>query len=79
LAGRRERPACQRSEWGFVPALHCGPVLGARTPVFVDLIPREDQRRLASILSQIIAAISAPPNFLIARMPVGEVTLISVR
>ncbi len=34
--------------------------------------------RLASIRSQIIAATSGPPRFLIARMPVGEVTLISV-
>ena len=32
-----------------------------------------------SILSQISAAISAPPKFFTARMPVGEVTLISVR
>ena len=32
-----------------------------------------------SILSQISAAMSGPPKFLIARMPVGEVTLISVR
>ena len=37
------------------------------------------ERRFASITSQIIAATSGPPRFLIARMPVGEVTLISVR
>ena len=37
------------------------------------------QERFASILSQIMAAISAPPSLAIARMPVGEVTLISVR
>src|SRR5262249_55490491 len=36
-------------------------------------------RRRASILSQIIAATSGPPRFFTARMPVGEVTLISVR
>jgi len=34
---------------------------------------------LASIASQIVTARSGPPTFLIARMPVGEVTLISVR
>ncbi len=32
-----------------------------------------------SILSQISAAMSGPPKFFTARMPVGEVTLISVR
>ena len=37
------------------------------------------QRRLLSIWSQTIAATSGPPRFLIARIPVGEVTLISVR
>ena len=37
------------------------------------------QRRLASIRSQIIAATSGPPSDFTARMPVGEVTLISVR
>ena len=37
------------------------------------------ERRLASMRSQIMAAISGPPTFLTARMPVGEVTLISVR
>src|SRR5689334_11758897 len=36
-------------------------------------------RRFASILSQISAATSGPPRVLIARIPVGEVTLISVR
>src|SRR5208282_4510171 len=46
--------------------------------------PFADSRSLfyllfASILSQISAAMSGPPRFLIARMPVGEVTLISVR
>src|SRR6185437_12418257 len=35
--------------------------------------------RFASILSQISAAPSGPPRFLIERKPVGEVTLISVR
>ena len=35
--------------------------------------------RLASILSQISAAMSGPPRFFTERMPVGEVTLISVR
>jgi hypothetical protein len=40
---------------------------------------RAQVRRLASILSQIIAATSGPPRFFTARMPVGEVTLISVR
>src|SRR6201992_643443 len=35
--------------------------------------------RLASIVSQIFAATSGPPNRAMARMPVGEVTLISVR
>jgi magnesium chelatase family protein len=35
--------------------------------------------RCASILSHIRAAISAPPKFFTARMPVGDVTLISVR
>ena len=35
--------------------------------------------RLASIASQIATARSGPPRRLIARMPVGEVTLISVR
>src|SRR5262249_61623105 len=34
--------------------------------------------RIASILSQIIAAMSGPPSRWIARMPVGDVTLISV-
>src|SRR6185437_12822604 len=34
--------------------------------------------RFLSILSQISFAISGPPRFLIARMPVGDVTLISV-
>jgi hypothetical protein len=29
-------------------------------------------------LSQISAAMSGPPKFFIARMPIGEVTLISV-
>jgi hypothetical protein len=37
------------------------------------------QRRLASTLSQIIAATSGPPSAFTARMPVGDVTLISVR
>ena len=36
-------------------------------------------RRFVSIRSQIMAATSGPPKFLTARMPVGEVTLISVR
>src|SRR5262245_12588149 len=36
-------------------------------------------RRLASILSQISAAASGPPRSLTARIPVGEVTLISVK
>ena len=40
---------------------------------------RRIQRRLASILSQIIAATSGPPSAFTARMPVGDVTLISVR
>jgi predicted RNase H-like HicB family nuclease len=35
--------------------------------------------RFASILSQISAAMSAPPKFFTERIPVGEVTLISVR
>jgi hypothetical protein len=35
-------------------------------------------RRFASILSQISAATSGPPRSFTARMPVGEVTLISV-
>ena len=35
--------------------------------------------RFSSILSQISAAMSAPPRFLTERMPVGEVTLISVK
>jgi len=35
--------------------------------------------RLASIVSQIFAATSGPPSRAMARMPVGEVTLISVR
>ena len=33
----------------------------------------------ASITSQIMAAMSEPPNWATWRMPVGEVTLISVR
>jgi len=33
----------------------------------------------ASMRSQIMAAMSGPPKCLMARMPVGEVTLISVR
>ena len=33
----------------------------------------------ASITSQIMAAMSGPPNCATCRMPVGEVTLISVR
>src|SRR6476660_3645930 len=37
-----------------------------------------DHARLASILSRIIAAMSGPPTLRTARMPVGEVTLISV-
>src|SRR4029078_10114916 len=36
-------------------------------------------RRFTSILSQISAATSGPPRFFMARIPVGEVTLISVR
>lgn len=35
--------------------------------------------RLLSMQSQIVAAISGPPRLLIARKPVGDVTLISVR
>ena len=35
--------------------------------------------RFVSITSQILAAISGPPRPAIARIPVGEVTLISVR
>ena len=35
--------------------------------------------RLFSITSQISAAMSGPPKRLTSRMPVGEVTLISVR
>ncbi len=35
--------------------------------------------RLASMQSQITAAMSGPPNRLMMRMPVGDVTLISVR
>ena len=42
-------------------------------------IEKLDYFRFASILSQISAATSGPPRFLMARMPVGEVTLISVR
>ena len=38
-----------------------------------------NQRRFSAILSQISAAMSGPPRFFTARMPVGEVTLISVR
>ena len=38
----------------------------------------KDYRR-ASIASQISAAMSAPPKRFTSRMPVGEVTLISVR
>jgi hypothetical protein len=34
---------------------------------------------LASMQSQITAAMSGPPNRLMMRMPVGDVTLISVR
>ena len=41
--------------------------------------PFPQRRRLASILSQIIAATSGPPSAFTARMPVGDVTLISVR
>jgi hypothetical protein len=37
------------------------------------------RRSLASMRSQIMAATSGPPKFFTARMPVGEVTLISVR
>lgn len=37
------------------------------------------QARRFSMASQIITAISGPPKRLISRMPVGEVTLISVR
>ena len=35
--------------------------------------------RFASMVSQILAATSGPPSRAMARMPVGEVTLISVR
>ena len=42
-------------------------------------LQRFPQRRLDSIRSQIIAATSGPPSAFTARMPVGEVTLISVR
>jgi hypothetical protein len=35
--------------------------------------------RFASMASQIFAAISGPPSRAMARMPVGDVTLISVR
>ena len=44
-----------------------------------DGAPSSVAARRASIRSQIIAAISGPPSRLTARMPVGEVTLISVR
>lgn len=37
------------------------------------------QPRLAAITSQIFAATSGPPSRAMARMPVGDVTLISVR
>ena len=43
------------------------------------MLKLKDQRRFSAILSQISAAMSAPPKFFTARMPVGEVTLISVR
>src|SRR5262249_41439538 len=41
-------------------------------------LPRRHQRR-ASIASQTRAAMSTPPKRFTSRMPVGEVTLISVR
>jgi hypothetical protein len=40
---------------------------------------RPYRTRFASMQSQIIAAMSGPPSRLMARMPVGDVTLISVR
>jgi len=58
-----------------------------RTPSERPTAQRSEQHREAfnpyptfrSIASQISAAMSAPPNALTWRMPVGEVTLISVR
>ena len=48
-------------------------------PAAVFGAPDGDHLRLLSIASQIRAAISAPPKRLTSWMPVGEVTLISVR
>jgi hypothetical protein len=42
-------------------------------------VERSYRQSLASMRSQIMAATSGPPKFFTARMPVGEVTLISVR
>jgi hypothetical protein len=43
------------------------------------MAPRAYRPSFASMQSQIMAAMSGPPSRLMARMPVGEVTLISVR
>ena len=51
-------------------------------PAFAGVTASNDMKAnylLASIESQIRLAMSAPPNFFTSRMPVGEVTLISVR
>jgi hypothetical protein len=52
-------------------------------PLTFVIVNRLERQRLsasfASMRSQIIAAMSGPPRRLMARMPVGEVTLISVR
>ena len=52
--------------------------LSRRAKIEIVLRRESDQARLRSIASQSRLAMSAPPNFFTARMPVGEVTLISV-
>ena len=58
-----------------------GPEAGRRCGVFASLAPARTYRpaTFRSTASQIPAARSGPPSRLMARSPVGEVTLISVR
>ena len=85
LGSRIEPPgpagACHRAGQGPDP-LRPGAATTFAPLTFVTVNRLERQRlsaSFASMRSQIIAAMSGPPRRLMARMPVGEVTLISVR
>lgn len=51
---------------------------GGALETLSDLVSNRDQGRFFSMASQSRLAISAPPKFFTSRIPVGDVTLISV-